>query len=183
MDIFIKTVGGLYLSWSVISIFLVFIFYFKFLDERNKKLYLLGELKPYKKTKRVISSNEAKLFESLKSCASLENYYIFPQIPYSAILSVDQNYRDLKGSFEEINKLRADFVVTEKVSFVPVLAIELNDSTHFLDNRKARDKFVQSALDSSGLQYLVLETKDISQKEKMNALISSKLKIGESPQI
>ena len=151
------------------------LFYIKYIDEKNKYLYKLGEIKVYKSKDRIITPNEMKLFTVLKQMSSLNDFDIFPQIPYSSIIEVNPEKRDLGGRFDYINDLRTDFLLADKHSSKPVLVIELNNETHEWKNRKARDYFVYSALDNARIKYIVLKTKDLIDLIKLESIIQEKL--------
>ncbi len=152
-----------------------FIFYRRLEDERNYRLFHLGLKKPFKKVKKIMTSEESKLFSVLSNLENLKKFSVYPQIPYSAIIEVDPEIADLGGRFEKINEYRADFVVADKNDHSPILVIELNDSTHKYKNRRARDYFIKSAMDSCNTPILFLDIKDIPNSEKIAKAIEDKL--------
>lgn len=153
----------------------IFILYAKLQDERNYRKYLLKKQNPYKKKNRFMSPNEVKVYEVLTNLPSLKNFIVYAQVPYSAIIEVEPDFRDLGGRFEAINKYRADYLAVNKANYEPILIIELNDSTHLWKNRKSRDITVESALESCKIPYLNIEIKDILKPVKLNELIQSYL--------
>ncbi len=122
-----------------------------------------------------MSPNESKLFGILKTFNTLEDYDIFPQVPYSSLMDVDPNTSDLGMRFEIINNYRSDFVLTNKTDSSVTLVIELNDQSHSYNYKKARDLFVYSALKTVGIPCLVLETKDLVKPSKIEESIVEKL--------
>lgn len=147
-----------------------------FKSEKNKNLFLLGEKNVYKGKSRLLSPNEMKLFCELRKATTLENCFIFPQIPYSAIIEVNPDKNDLGSRFEYINEFRADFLLTDKESTLPLLVIELNDTTHKYPRTLARDKFVYSALEDANIKYLVLEINDLVNSEILLSKIEEKMR-------
>jgi len=152
-----------------------------FLDDSQKEnLLLLNKYKPYKKKERLMSPNENKLFTVLTSLPSLTNFQIFPQVPYSAIINVDPKLFDLEGHFYIINSYRSDFVICDKENSTPLVVIELNDTSHFYSRRKARDRFVQSALRTAKIPFVILKTKDLMNKEYLENCILHELSKNEN---
>lgn len=149
--------------------------YIKFQDERNKNLRIQGEFQPYTKKATFLSNSEKKLFSLLNSSSVTKNYHIFPQLHLSTMLQVKDDARDMQGKFEWLNKLYVDFVLFEKEGFTPSLVIELNDQSHKWGPRKARDQFVQKALDENGIALLVVETKDLANFSQIEEKIRSRL--------
>lgn len=99
----------------------------------------------------------------LNSLDVLQNYFIFPQLHLSTLLQVKDDAKDMIGKFEYINKLFVDFVIFDQ-NLNPVVVIELNDSTHFWNPRKARDQFVSEALKSIGIPLVILTSRDLTFK-------------------
>jgi len=151
-------------------------------DSRKENLLLLNKYKPYKKKERLMSPNENKLFTVLTSLPSLNNFQIFPQVPYSAIINVDPELYDLEGHFYIINSYRSDFVICDKENSTPLVVIELNDASHFYSHRKARDRFVQSALRTAKIPFVILKTKDLMDKDYIENCIFHELSKNENRQ-
>jgi hypothetical protein len=81
---------------AYISISASVIFFLKYQDEKNYWKYLLNKNNPYEKKKRLLSPNEAKLYQNLKDLPILKDYLIFAQVPYSAILQVQPDFKIYK---------------------------------------------------------------------------------------
>lgn len=92
-----------------------------------------------------MTKNETALFKVLhEAVGSL--YYIFPQVHLSAILDHEIYGQNWKGAFSHINGKSVDFVLCDPKNLIPVAAIELDDKTHDLEDRKARDAEVERML-------------------------------------
>lgn len=133
----------------------------KFIDERNKNLYLNGQFNPYQAKKYFLTGAERKLFQILQDSELSNSYYIFPQLHLSTLLEVKPEAKDLQGKFDWLNRLFVDFVIMDKETIKPVLVIELNDSTHRWNNRKARDQFVAKALNENKIPLLIVGVSDL----------------------
>lgn len=63
--------------------------------------------------------------------------------------------------YKHFNKIKAkhiDFLLVDKYTYRPLVAIELDDSSHELENRKHRDNFLEKALNSSNLNLVRFKT-------------------------
>lgn len=71
-------------------------------------------------------------------------YYIISQVLISGIVDVDlpKRFYAYWSYRSKINKKTIDFVLFNKESFKPEIAIELDDSSHLKKDRQKRDKFV-----------------------------------------
>jgi hypothetical protein len=107
--------------------------------------------------KQLLTNAETNFFESLKTMIG-DDYYVFPEIPMLEIMRPKDNH---------ISQKRIDFVVFDK-NYNPVLAIELDDYSHEREDRKTRDKFVDEACASAGINIIHCNLNDIPNlKEKL----------------
>ncbi|MFA6460600.1 MAG: DUF2726 domain-containing protein [Patescibacteria group bacterium] len=106
----------------------------------------------YRKKDFLLNTAERKFFESIQQIIP-NNYVVFPQISLKSIIEVDgaQNFRT---SQNKIDRKIIDFVVFDKPYYKPILAIEYDGSTHDRADRQARDEFVDSILESSGIKII-----------------------------
>lgn len=107
---------------------------------------------PYLKKKYFLTNAEREFFKILEEAIE-DEYYIFPQVHLSNILFV-KNSRGYYKYLNKINRKSVDFVILEKNSVSPLLAIELDDSSHDLEERKKRDNFVEKVLEGTGIPLL-----------------------------
>ena len=82
-----------------------------------------------------------------------QDYYVFPQVHLDELLEFPR--RNL-GMLRHINQKSVDFVVCDKQNISPLLAIELDDTSHFLLKREARDQEVESLFKEAGVHLLRL---------------------------
>jgi very-short-patch-repair endonuclease len=115
-------------------------------SEAEKKL-------PYVKKDYFLTKAEIDFFRVLEK--ALENkHYIFPQVRLSDLLFVKAKKEDYYKYRNKIDRKSVDFVLAEKESLRPLLAIELDDSSHDSRKRKDRDNFVEKALEDTKLPLL-----------------------------
>lgn len=136
----------------------------------NKKEKMVKSLYHYRRKDFLISRAEHKFFDVLIESIG-DRYYVFPQIHLATFLDhkvVGQNW---KGAFRHIDEKSVDFVLCDKTYIKPLLAIELDDQTHQRDDRKKRDREVESILKEAGLPLLRFENHGNFDKEEITQRI------------
>lgn len=118
-----------------------------------------GEKKlPYVKKDYFLTRAEVDFFKVLQK--AIENkYYIFPQVSLSNLLFVKAKKEEYYKYRNKIDRKSVDFVLAEKESLKPLLAIELDDSSHGYGKRKERDAFVEKAFKDAGIILLRINYK------------------------
>lgn len=101
------------------------------------------------------------------------NYYIFPQVHLSSILDerkvTGQNW---KAAFRHINEKSVDYVICSKADFKPLVAIELDDSTHYADDRQSRDVEVKRIFDEAKIPLVRFTNRESTSKMDVERRIS-----------
>jgi very-short-patch-repair endonuclease len=90
------------------------------------------------------------------------DYWIFPQVHFSAFLDEYINGKYRYGAFWHINGKSVDFLLCTKERLSPVLAIELDDWSHEREDRKERDREEERMFKSADMPILRIEHKDIN---------------------
>lgn len=125
---------------------------------------LLRRPKPaydYRLRKEVMTNAERECFAVLLEIVS-DKYHIFPQIHLPTILDYKTSDRAKTfGAFRHIDEKSVDFVLCEKKTLAPKLAIELDDWSHWLPRRQDRDREVERILKGAGLPLLRIEKIEI----------------------
>ncbi len=103
-------------------------------------------------------------------------YHVFPQIHLDEIIYPKSYSGKRIFSFRHINQKSVDFVVCDKAYIKPLLAIELDDRTHEIENRKRRDEEVERILNGAGLPLLRVINNSNFNKEEIKRLVLEKLK-------
>lgn len=118
----------------------------------------------YAKKASVMTAREATFFATLQSICN-GYFYIIPQAHLSLFLSEKIVGQDWKQAFMHINSKSVDFLVCKRSDHSPVVAIELDDSTHDSNTRQRRDQWVNNALQSAGIPLFRTRQADISPEE------------------
>ncbi|MBU4536718.1 DUF2726 domain-containing protein [Patescibacteria group bacterium] len=130
------------------------------------------EILPYYKKKHLLTYRENKFFRVLEEVIG-EQYYIFPQVNLDKIVSIENNYSYDYTYRNKINRKSVDFVLFDKQSILPILVIELDDSTHQRESRKERDIFVNKVFEKCDI--LILHINSILEKEELEKQILLKV--------
>jgi hypothetical protein len=139
-----------YSNYLIIILGLLFIGIAKYLVAKKQQKDIAGA---YSKKKYLITESEHLLFDCLQQAVG-ERYYIFPQINLDKILT--SKGKNWYADRNRIKQKSVDFVLCQKESVSPILAIELNDSSHSSANRISRDKQVNEFFRTAGLPLLTI---------------------------
>ncbi len=101
----------------------------------------------YFKKRLIMSTNEYRFYKILDSFVD-PKYMIIPQVHLDELIKPSGGVKKTTYlfSFRYINQKSVDFVICEKESMKPLIAIELDDSSHLKEERKNRDEQVNKLL-------------------------------------
>ena len=103
------------------------------------------------------------------------DYYIFPQVHLSAILNHKVKGQNWKAAFKHINGKSVDFVICDKTNLKPLVAIELDDSSHNAEDRRVRDTEVERIFKDAALPLVRLANQESLNKEFIKRRIAEAL--------
>jgi len=124
---------------------------------------------PYFKKKYFLSNAEREFFNVLEEAVT-NKYYIFPQVHLSNLLFIKKGEECYKY-LNKINRKSVDFVILEKNYLTPLLAIELDDSSHDSESRMERDDFVERVLKNAEIPLIRIRAKKIYNVSEISSLI------------
>ena len=107
----------------------------------------------YRRNERIMTPSEIEFFKILVDIID-GRYYLFPQVHLSSVLDhkvKGDGFVNWKAAFRHINGKSVDYVLCDKMTLAPVVAIELDDSTHAQDDRRLRDDEVERIFTEAGL--------------------------------
>lgn len=98
---------------------------------------------------------EHSFFLVLKNALS-NDFEIFAQVRIADVLepAYPQYTRQRQMALNKITSKHFDYVLCDKQTLAIVASIELDDKSHTLDYRKARDNFIENACVSAGLKLI-----------------------------
>ena len=109
---------------------------------------------PYALRSWLMSKAERSFFGVLEQATDQSKYYIFPQVSLASLVYVEKDTGAYQTWHNKIDRKSVDFVLFDRSTISPVLAIELDDSSHEREDRQERDIFVDSVLAKVGLPLL-----------------------------
>jgi len=109
---------------------------------------------PYVLKRYLMSKAERSFFGVLEQVTDSSKYYIFPQVSLNNLVTVEKGAGSYQAFHNKVDRKSVDFVLFDKSALSPVLAIELDDSSHDREDRQERDAFVDRVLAKAGLPLL-----------------------------
>ena len=104
---------------------------------------------PYRPRKSVLSPAEL-VFYNVVRAATNSRYVILLKIRILDLCEIT-NREVNQAAFNRISSKHIDFVLCDPVSLAPVVAIELDDSSHYARDRAQRDHFVDEVFRTIGV--------------------------------
>ena len=134
------------------------------------------EVYPYKKKRFLLSKAENSFYNVLLNVLENEDIYVCPMVRLADVIYTSDT-ENRQRYFNKIQSKHIDFLLCNKQFLNPLLAIELDDSSHNQSDRVKRDDFFNNALKSAGLPLLRIKASysysPSSVKEQIDNLISS----------
>src|SRR5664280_782820 len=130
-----------------------------------------GDL-PYVLKRYLMSRAERSFFGVLEQVIDSSKYYIFPQVSLSNLVTVKNGTGSYLAFHNKVDRKSVDFVLFDRNAISPVLAIELDDSSHDREDRQERDAFVDRVLAKAGLPLLHVRTQAAYDPKQLAVSIS-----------
>jgi hypothetical protein len=134
---------------------------------------------PYRRRDDFLSPTELSYFKVLSSTLG-HSATLFPKVKVSDIIFVT-NTDEYMSFFNRISRRHVDFLVCESSTLKPVLAIELDDSSHNRPSQKERDQFLDDVFKAADLPLMRVSPKMQYTREKVISQIKSFLPGSKSP--
>lgn len=111
--------------------------------------------KNYELRQTLMSSNERIFFEKLRRGIG-DKYDIYPQVNLDKIFKIKYlgNRIAFNAAKWAIDRRSIDFLVTKRESQSPYIGIELDDSTHYREDRVTRDEKVNALFRENGIELM-----------------------------
>ncbi len=131
---------------------------------------------PYKKKSYLLTTTEKKFYEVLSQLSQKHNVLLFAKVRLEDLLLTYGNGHERFGSRNRIKSRHVDFLLCNKETISPLIAIELDDSSHEREDRIERDNFVDKALQSAGLPILHVKAKSFYDLRELEDKITDLLR-------
>lgn len=142
----------------------------------GKKTQKSEEKYPYQKKKYLLTINERNFYEVLSEVAQEHNKLLFTKVRLEDLLLTPGSYRERQIYRNKVKSKHIDFVLCDKETVSPILAIELDDSTHNEEKAQERDEFKNRALANAGLPILRIKVKSFYNPQELSYQIAELLK-------
>lgn len=113
------------------------------------KLFFKPEF-PFYKNPYFLTNAEKSFFHVLSSIVS-DRYIICCQVGLGSLVKINKKGRKWWVHRGRLGQKSLDFVLLDKNSLEPIMAIELDDSSHLLPDRQRRDEFVEKVMKVAGI--------------------------------
>lgn len=113
---------------------------------------------PYVRNERFLTPSEKKFYFLLRE-RTPEEIMICPKVRLADILAVENGNKHYMTHFNKISQKHVDFVLCDASDMEILCAVELDDSSHELKDRKKRDKFVNRAFEAAGVDIIHIPLK------------------------
>lgn len=108
---------------------------------------------PYRKKDYLFTKAELSFYRVLLNAVG-DEWSVFPKVRVLDLVWLPKGTENLMAHRNRVQSKHVDFVLCRKDTLAPALIIELNDSSHEADDRKARDGFLQDVFKAAGLPFL-----------------------------
>jgi len=129
---------------------------------------------PYKRRDYLLTPAERSFWGVLSQVVN-GTYHVAWKVRMADLVWVASGTRNRQRHLNRIIAKHLDFVLCDPDSSAPVLAIELDDSSHQEGNRRRRDAFVDAALRDAGLPLLRIPVKRSYVAREIAQLIDAQL--------
>ena len=110
---------------------------------------------PFLIANSLLTNAELNFYKVLREAVS-ESQIICPKVRMQDVLwTKTYRVKDKQSFINKVNRKHFDFVICDKDTLKPLMAIELDDKSHEEDDRKERDEFV-NALFTKSLGFRVI---------------------------
>lgn len=131
---------------------------------------------PYVLKRYLMSRAERSFFVVLEQVTDSSKYYIFPQVSLGNLITVEKGTVSYQAFHNKVDRKSDDFVLFERSTISPVLAVELDDASHDRDDRQERDAFVDQVLAKAGLPLLHVRAQAAYDPKQVAASMASSIR-------
>jgi len=108
---------------------------------------------PYRRSESLLTPAERSFYEVLRGVVG-DDVHLFAKVRLADLVWLPRAMDNRQAHLNRITSKHIDFVLCERHSLAPLLAVELDDSSHQARDRRQRDVFVNEVLQAAGLPLL-----------------------------
>jgi len=124
---------------------------------------------PYSKKNYFFSATERSFYEILRRSAP--NHVLFAKVRLADVIYVDKRTTSRQTDLNRICSKHVDFILCGS-NLAPVVAIELDDSSHDGEDRQSRDSFIDEAFKAANLPLVHIRCKRGYELEEIRQLLA-----------
>lgn len=128
----------------------------------------------FRRKQYFMTRTESSFYNALQNAVGNE-YIVFAQVHLSTIVDEKIEGQDWRAARAHIDRKSVDFVLCDKESISPKLAIELDDPTHDRADRKNRDEIVEGVLEQADVPLLRIKTSEHGSLDELAEMIRKKI--------
>lgn len=132
-------------------------------------------LKPFFRRKFLLSKAEKSFYGILRRIVAPHN--VFAKVRLADLVESDERHWLWRANFNRIRSKHIDFVVCD-AALCPIIAVELDDSSHQRAERKARDRDVDRILQIASLPILRVPVRRDYDDAEIEKQLLAKLRTG-----
>jgi hypothetical protein len=130
-------------------------------------------LRPYFRRRYLLTKAESRFYDTLRRV--VRDHIIFAKVRLADLVDADDRHRYWQANFNRVCSKHIDFVVCDSF-FRPVIAVELDDSSHQREDRRKRDEDVDRVLQGVSLPLLRVFVRKAYDPDLISRLLLTKLR-------
>jgi hypothetical protein len=139
---------------------------------------------PYKIRDDFLSPAERSFYLTLRGCVS-DWADVCPKVNLGDVFYANcKEFGERQSYTNKINRKHIDFLLCDKKTAVPLLGVELDDSSHSQTKRQERDQFVENVFKKAGLPLERIPVRPSYNTKDLSARLASRINVQSiSPEI
>ena len=131
---------------------------------------------PFQMAYSVLTKAELEFYNALKHIIDMQNEKICPKVRMIDVLWVKTYVKNKQSFLNKVTRKHFDFVVCDINTLKPLYAIELDDKTHEIEERKERDEFVDKLFEKLNFKVIHIKWQSQYDIEKLRMRLNEELK-------
>ena len=132
-------------------------------------------LKPYLRRRFLLSRAEKYFYNVLRRI--VDPHTVLAKVRLADLVEADERHRLWRSNFNRIQSKHIDFVICD-AALCPIIAVELDDSSHQRAERKARDHDVDRILQIASLPILRVPARRTYDDDEIEKQLLAKIRTG-----
>ncbi|EKP95261.1 Protein of unknown function (DUF2726) [Thermaerobacter subterraneus DSM 13965] len=133
---------------------------------------------PFQRVASLLTPAEKQFVQVLDQVAG-GRYRVLSKVRFADLFTIQASGKDWWQAFGRISNKHIDFVLADPTSWAPLLAIELDDSSHSRPQRRQRDELVDQICRAGGLPLLRIPVRKRLSPEEVGAEIARQISSSE----